>query len=216
MSEIVSIGPPTMSAEGFEQVLIAASSPAAATARQCYEAICFYGVDPAFALAIYCHESTYGKKGKALRTLNWGNCRWGAFADYNTEWDHPEGKWAWYRGADAWIRSAKDCARLLKKYADEKMSFSPCRLHAEHKTPPAIFHHWAPSADGNAPAAYAAHVERLVETYRKNWPVTPPGPSIKERVEALEREVAAWRAECSEMNRQIGELKARVEALEEE
>jgi hypothetical protein len=51
--------PPRISAAKFQQVLEAANSPAATEAREIYRVIVENGTDPAFALALFKHESQY-------------------------------------------------------------------------------------------------------------------------------------------------------------
>ena len=74
------VSAPRMSAESFARVLVRAGSSAAPDAANFYAIICSYNLDPAIALAMFCHESTYGKYGVANRSLNWGNLRRGARA----------------------------------------------------------------------------------------------------------------------------------------
>jgi hypothetical protein len=49
--------PPRISAAKFEEVLKTAKSPAATEAREIYRVIVENGVDPAFMLAVFFHES---------------------------------------------------------------------------------------------------------------------------------------------------------------
>src|SRR5262245_24391065 len=83
MSGLSFVSAPRMSAESFARVLVRAGSPAASGRTRgspLHAIVVSYGLDPAIALAFFCHESTYGKFGVARRSLNWGNLRRGARA----------------------------------------------------------------------------------------------------------------------------------------
>jgi len=191
ITPVVSIGQPTISVAAFTDILVQANSPAALSAEQCYKAIADQGVDPAFALAIFAHESQFGKEGVASRTHNWGNLRAGAYDDYTRD------GWAWYEGGDAWIRSAKDCARQLVRYSQNLTPGLKYCGHLDHLTPENIFWHWAPTGDGdNKPNAYAVAVRALVNNWRERYAELPPDPwealatwqtMIEERLDDIEK-----------------------------
>jgi hypothetical protein len=102
------LGPPTISAQDVEAVLRQYNSPAAGTGRAWIELGKQYGIDPAYALAFFVHESTAGTnpgwaglKPGGSSTHNVGNiiCAgystcYGRFRDYKT-WD--EGIEDWYK-----------------------------------------------------------------------------------------------------------------------
>lgn len=74
-------GAPTIGSALFGAVLSAAKSPVLAErkAGDYYALIASYGIDPAFPLSIFAHESTYGTNAKAVvnryGTRNWSNTR---------------------------------------------------------------------------------------------------------------------------------------------
>lgn len=66
---------PTISAAFINEVLAAYHSPAAGKGQALYDLGIQYGIDPAFALAFFMHESTFGTAGEARITLALGNLR---------------------------------------------------------------------------------------------------------------------------------------------
>jgi hypothetical protein len=68
-------GPPTLTTAQINTILAAYHSPAAGTGQALYDLGKQYGIDPAFALAFFMHESTLGTQGEATVTLALGNER---------------------------------------------------------------------------------------------------------------------------------------------
>src|SRR5438128_5647718 len=100
------LAPPRISPVTFGAVLTAAKSPAAPRAADCFSAITAYGVDPAVALAVFGHESSYGAKGRAVANRSWGNLR--------TSPNFPSK--AGFVVYPSWVYGANDAARLLAIY----------------------------------------------------------------------------------------------------
>ena len=69
------IGKPTLSASFLNQVLASYHSPAAGLGQQIYALGAKYGIDPAYALAFFMHESLFGTTGEARKTMSLGNER---------------------------------------------------------------------------------------------------------------------------------------------
>ena len=69
------LGKPSVSADFINRVLTANNSPAAGKGQNLYDLGMKYGIDPAFALAFFQHESSFGKAGEASTTLSLGNLR---------------------------------------------------------------------------------------------------------------------------------------------
>jgi hypothetical protein len=67
------VGGPSLSASFVNQVLAAAGSPAAGLGQSLYDLSAQYNVDDAYALAIFQHESTYGKYGAGAVNHSLGN-----------------------------------------------------------------------------------------------------------------------------------------------
>jgi hypothetical protein len=106
------VGPPTISPEQIDRVLESYGSPAAGSGQAFYDMGVKYGIDPAFALAFFIHESSAGTnpawagwKSDGTTTHNIGNiiCAgysrcYNRFRDYD---DWAEGIEDWYRLIDS-------------------------------------------------------------------------------------------------------------------
>src|SRR5579859_3464005 len=68
-------GRPSLFAAFMNRVLGAASSPAAGRGQVLYDLSLKYGIDDAFALAFFWHESNFGVNGEANITHSLGNLR---------------------------------------------------------------------------------------------------------------------------------------------
>ncbi|HEX5501124.1 MAG TPA: peptidoglycan recognition family protein [Thermomicrobiales bacterium] len=144
MEDEVIAGPSRMSRAAFEQVLVAAGSPAAPEAGAMYDALVAAGVRAEILLAFFRHESQYGKLGIChdYDTRNPGNVRSpeqpGAGAIIDTR-GGPFTKYpTWAAGARDWA------ARLLgPKYAGSGLT-----------TVRQVIPKYAPSSDNNQPASY--------------------------------------------------------------
>lgn len=143
----------------FVRVLERAQSPAAPVAADCYEIRLFYGLDPAIALAFFQHESTYGKAGRAVVTLNWGNIRKGRRA-----YKHDDG-FAHYHD---WRESLRDWCELIK---------GPIYIGAGRTTVRSVVPIYAPSSDNNKPERYIQAVLDAVYAWSQAMPLPePPAP----------------------------------------
>lgn len=69
------IGRPTLTASFINRVLASYGSPAAGRGQALYNLGVKYGIDPAVALAFFMHESTFGTRGEARKTMALGNER---------------------------------------------------------------------------------------------------------------------------------------------
>ncbi|MDQ2809762.1 MAG: glucosaminidase domain-containing protein [Chloroflexota bacterium] len=69
------LAPPSVSAATIDRVLAQYSSPAAGSGALFYDLGVQYGIDPAYALAFYIHESSAGTRGVARFTRSIGNAR---------------------------------------------------------------------------------------------------------------------------------------------
>src|SRR5712691_6765502 len=68
-------GKPSLSAEFINSVLDRYHSPAAGKGQALYDDGVKYGIDPAYALAFFMHESSFGTTGVAKVTHSLGNIR---------------------------------------------------------------------------------------------------------------------------------------------
>jgi hypothetical protein len=140
-------GAPSISTDFINQVLADYASPAAGTGQALYDLGVQYGIDPAYALAFFQHESTFGKYGMATVTLSLGNIRCTAayacyqgFATFSS----------WQASYEAWYRLIRDLYVNTWHLA----------------TVAAIIPKYAPGSDHNTPTAYIAAIEHAVDTWR--------------------------------------------------
>jgi hypothetical protein len=141
------LGQPTITADFINQVLAAYHSPAAGKGQTLYDLGVKYGIDPAFALAFFMHESTFGTAGEARSSLSLGNLRCipnfkcqDNYAWFNT-WE--DGFVAWYeliRNLYVAVWGLTSVDQIVPRYA--------------------------PSSDNNNEAAYIAAVKHAVDTWR--------------------------------------------------
>lgn len=140
-------GPPSVSPAVIDQVLSAYGSPMAGEGQRLYDLGVKYGIDPAFCLAFFVHESAAGTRGEAVITHNLGNIR--TIAGLPSR----DG----YRYFDTWLEGAEAWYRLIKGLYVGKWGLT---------TVGTIIPVYAPSADSNDPAAYIDDVEQLVTAWR--------------------------------------------------
>jgi hypothetical protein len=141
------LGGPSLSVEYMDRVLSAHGSPAAGTAWALYSLSERSGIDDAFALAFFWHESNFGINGEAAKTHSLGNLRCIADAacvdldrgGYASFPDWPSGYAAWYR-----------------------LIVGPVYVGAGRTTVESIIPVYAPAADSNNEAAYIANVTSVV------------------------------------------------------
>ncbi|MGI8588909.1 MAG: glucosaminidase domain-containing protein [Chloroflexia bacterium] len=139
--------PPSISAATIDSVLASYSSPAAGSGATFYDLGLKYGIDPAYALAFYIHESSAGTKGVARFTHGIGNIRTTpGYADY-------EG----YRSYASYADGIEDWFKLIKELYIGGWGLA---------TPDAIIPRYAPWGDNNNPSVYAASVKSLVDSWQ--------------------------------------------------
>jgi hypothetical protein len=145
------LGRPTISAAFINEVLAAYNSPAAGKGQALYDLGVKYGIDPAFALAFFMHESTFGTAGEAQTTKSLGNLRCypgvtcvdqdrGGYASYPT----------WEAGFEAWYQLIRNyyVAQLGKTTIDQ------------------IIPIYAPPSDGNDDSAYINSLKQSISDFR--------------------------------------------------
>lgn len=141
------VGSPSISVAQIEAVLQKYGSPAAGLGQHLYDLGVRYGIDPAYALAFFVHESGCGTQGVARSTHSLGNIRW-------TEgWDDFQG----YRQYPTWEAGMEDWYKLITDLYINQWGL---------RTVDAIIPVYAPSADGNNPTAYINSVEGMVDSWR--------------------------------------------------
>jgi hypothetical protein len=142
------VGTPSLSAQQIDTILANAGSPAQGTGATFYSDGMQYGIDPAYALAFFKHESSFGTQGAATQTHSIGNivCTSGydcigRFRSYPS----------WQTGIDDWFR-------LIKNLYVDKWGAT---------TVESIIPHYAPSSDNNDESGYIASVETDVRNWRQ-------------------------------------------------
>ena len=142
------MAPPSVSAALIDEVLASYSSPATGQGAVFYDLGVQYGIDPAYALAFFIHESSAGTKGVARFTNSIGNIRTTpGYRDY-------EG----YRAYDTWAAGIEDWYKLIKELYVEGWG---------KRTVAQIIPTYAPSADRNDPPSYIANVTNLVDSWQQ-------------------------------------------------
>jgi hypothetical protein len=138
--------PPSISAATIDRVLEEFGSPAADQGAVFYDLGVRYGIDPAFCVAFFVHESHAGTRGVARFTRSVGNIR--CTPGYRCY----EG----YRAYDTWESSAEDWYKLITELYIGAWG---------KRTVAQILPTYAPVGDNNDPASYIASVTGMVDSW---------------------------------------------------
>lgn len=137
---------PSLPVAFINQVLGADKSPASGKGQALYDLGVQYGIDPAFALAFFMHESSFGTQGEATKSLSLGNLRCipnyrcaDNFAQFDT----------WEDGFKAWYQ-------LIRNLYIAQWGLT---------TVDQIIPRYAPTADHNDEAAYIASLKHELDTW---------------------------------------------------
>jgi hypothetical protein len=141
------IGAPSTSVKQIEAVLQQYGSPAAGLGQKLYDLGVQYGIDPAYALAFFVHESSCGTQGVARFTRSLGNIRW------TPGWDSYSG----YRKYPSWEAGMEDWYKLITDLYINQWGL---------RTVDAIVPVYAPVEDNNSPSSYIASVKWMVDDWR--------------------------------------------------
>ena len=141
------LGPPSLSVQQIEVVLKQYGSPAAGLGQTLFDLGVKYGIDPAYALAFFIHESACGTKGVARFSKSLGNIRWTeGYGNYEGYRSYPN----WETGMEDWYNLITD------------LYIGGWGL----RTVDAIIPVYAPWGDNNHPPTYIASVKSLVDSWR--------------------------------------------------
>lgn len=141
-------GAPTLSASFVNRVLAAAHSPAQDTGQALYDLSRQYGIDDAYALAFFQHESQFGTTGMARATHSLGNIR------CSTGYQCING----YRAYSSWQAG----------YADWYQLIATLYIGTWHLTTvEQIIPVYAPTSDGNDVPGYIAAIEQAVVRWQR-------------------------------------------------
>ena len=141
------LGSPSLSAQQIDTILANAGSPAQGTGQTFYNDSLQYGIDDAYALAFFHHESSFGQSGAAAQTLSIGNIV--CTAGYSCI-----GR---FRAYPSWAAGITDWYELIKDQYVGRWGAT---------TVESIIPHYAPSSDNNDEAGYIASVERDVQAWK--------------------------------------------------
>jgi hypothetical protein len=141
------LGKPSLTASQIDRILCSAKSPACGTGQAFYSGSLTYGIDDAYALAFFQHESTFGKYGVATKAKGIGNIRCQG-------WQGPciDG----FRAYSSWAEGVDDWYKLIKWYVTD--------LHKS--TVPTIVATYAPSSE-NDTQGYIQAVNNAVAKWRQ-------------------------------------------------
>lgn len=142
---------PTIDPAQINRILAQYKSPATGSGQIIYDLGLRYGIDPAFALAFFIHESSAGTQGVAAITKSIGNIR----CTQGYECYQTGGNGA-FRRYSSWEAGAEDWYKLIKEQYVVKWGL---------KTLDQIIPVYAPSADRNNPASYIQTVARMVDSW---------------------------------------------------
>lgn len=147
---------PRIDRDTFCRILRDAQSPASEECAAAYDAVVAQGVDPLFALAIFWHESQFGRVGICHDedTKNPGNTRTSR-TGVGVVITTPRGQFVKY---PSWAEGFRDLAARLT---------DPAFVYAQEgrTTIARIIERWAPRADGNDPEGYVAAVVRFMQQH---------------------------------------------------
>jgi hypothetical protein len=113
-----------------------------------------YGIDDAYTLAIFHHESNYGRTGEARASRSPGNLRCLDQAHYGDLATWCRDNYAWF---PSWSSGLVAMYRLLA---------GPLYVAGGLTTIERIIERWAPDSDGNDSAAYIAAIRADVAAWR--------------------------------------------------
>jgi hypothetical protein len=157
--EYIVAGPPSITPQFINTILCNWHSPACGQGAALYDLGVKYGIDPAYALAFFMNESTFGTAGMARLTLGLGNER---CIDDRPCINSQGGPCA----------TGQSCYALFTSWRDgfehwflliRNLYISQWQL----TTVPQIIHRYAPSADNNDEQHYTYVVEHAVDLWRK-------------------------------------------------
>ena len=105
-----------------------------------------YGIDPAFALAFFMHESTFGTKGEASGSLSLGNIR--CIPNFRCR-----DNFAWF---DTWEDGFQEWYKLMRNLYVAQWGLT---------TVDQIIPTYAPAADHNDESAYINSLKHSLDTW---------------------------------------------------
>jgi hypothetical protein len=141
------MGPPSLSAAFVDRVLAYYGSPAQGTGQALYDDSLTFGIDDAYALAFFQHESSFGEAGWGAANRSLGNIR--CTAGYACG--------GGYRAYASWEEGFRDWYQLIRTMYVGQLGLTSVEQ---------IIPVYAPAADHNDEAAYINAVESAVAIWR--------------------------------------------------
>jgi len=160
-------GKPTLTASFINQVLAAYNSPAQGKGQALYDLGTQDGIDPAFALAFFFHESTLGTNGEARITRSLGNLRCiQNAACVNTAGQTCQPGDSCYAAFPTWEDGFKAWYDLiLKGYVQGNINKNIGRAACPCTTIEQIIPVYAPASDHNDEQAYINSLKHSLEVW---------------------------------------------------
>ena len=153
------VGKPTITANFINRVLSVSGSPVAGAGQTLYALGVEYEIDPAFALAFFQHESSFGKFGEATTTLSLGNLRCiPNVACVNTAGKPCQPKQSCYALFSTWEAGFKAWYALIRDLYVNQWHLTTIEQ---------IIPTYAPTADHNDEVAYIGSVEHAIDLWRE-------------------------------------------------
>lgn len=140
------LGKPSLTVDFMNQVLANYNSPAAGKGQALYDLGVQYGIDPAFALAFFFHESDFGTAGEARVSFSLGNLR--CIPNFKCQ----DG-YAWF---PTWEAGFKAWYSLIRNLYVAVWGLT---------TVDQIIPHYAPPTDNNDDSAYIAALKHSIDTW---------------------------------------------------
>lgn len=143
-------GHPTLSADQVNAVLAANHSPATGSGQDIFSMSQDYGIDDAYILATFAHESTWGKAGVAAQSKSPGNLRCASWLTWGTCQNN-------YTYFSSWTDGFKSLYILLS---------GSYYSGAGNNTPDTCVPIFAPNSDGNSESSYIASLKTGIDELR--------------------------------------------------
>jgi predicted double-glycine peptidase len=174
LSKDVPAGKPTISVAFINQVLAHYNSPAAGQGQALYSLGQQYDIDPAYALAFFFHESSFGTAGMARITHSLGNSRCVQDAScINTSGGDCQAGQSCYAGYANWADGFAGWYRQMTAYLNGSLEYYLTQQWKPLTTLETIIPVYAPSSDHNDVSAYISAIQTAVATWQSGKVVVP-------------------------------------------
>ena len=166
-SQYAIAGKPTLSANFINQVLASYNSPAQGKGQALYDLGIQDGIDPAFALAFFFHESTLGTSGEAATTHSLGNLRCiPNAACINTAGQTCQPGDSCYAGFPTWEAGFQAWYTLIKQgYIQGHINQTIGQNACPCVTVAQIIPVYAPTSDNNDEQAYISSLKHSLDVW---------------------------------------------------